>query len=730
MDGKTSTVVDRETASSTPLPERRSGVFAPVVVPCRWLRVHMTDEWSVAVIGTILSIAFYKWYDAHGLTVAFNDARIRELIARRVVMGRTPGLAQLGTTWLPLPFMLMVPLIWNETLFRDGLAGSIPSMLSYVIGGLYLYRIGRLLSSRSAGWVAAAVLMLNPSVAYMQTTPMSEIPSLGAFIISIYYALRLVISYHALDVVKCATAVAAGTLIRYENWFLAMGLLPLLAYVAWRHRGYEMAEAWAILYGLLAFAGCAAWMIYNWVIFHDPLLAFFYGQSDHQFSAHTPSNLLPARHNARLALETYGLTVADTVGWALVAIAAIGFAALIARRRLARGTLPVYVSLLPFVFYWLVLYEGVNRETIPPLVQGSLYNIRFGLAMIPAIAIGIVGLTITGPVLVKRALAWAGLAVVIASSVIGTVHTPFVVREAMYGAQGIRTEEPGRVDANWLSAHYHGGNILITYVNSPAIMFYLLAGHGIPDRALITDANGPQFAAALARPADWVTWIVINSDRSNGKSKIWAALHGRADWRRYFVLRRTSGTTHIYQRRSGNIGPGGNRSTAPDARGRSRHRRMRAGKVLIPVSAREVGAADLNAVMAIDKSQWTAWETHWHVGDPVFGGLHGGSGLMLDMGHQVRLRSVQARFGSPPGANVQIEIGDRSLPTGATAKTMTTVAHANDIGGVHTFLVRDEVTGRYVLIWFTKLPPAAGTSGSYPAEIFNIIVRGRRLPRQ
>jgi len=35
------------------------------------------------------------------LTLAYGDAISHMMIARRVVAGRTPGLAQLGTTWLP-----------------------------------------------------------------------------------------------------------------------------------------------------------------------------------------------------------------------------------------------------------------------------------------------------------------------------------------------------------------------------------------------------------------------------------------------------------------------------------------------------------------------------------------------------------------------------------------------------------------------------------------------------
>jgi hypothetical protein len=244
----------------------------PLALP----RVQLTDAWVIGLLAAALSIGFFVWYETHGLTIAFNDARIRELIGRRVLMSATPGLAQLGTTWLPLPSLLMLPLIWNDTLFRDGLAGSLPSMLSYVIAVVYIYRTARLVTgSRAGGWIAAAVLALNPSLLYMQSTPMSEVPSLAAFVVAIYYAVRVAETHHAPDLVKCAAAVAAGTLIRYDDWPLALALVPVLAFIAWRHRGYALAEAWTILFGLLAFAGCAAWVIYNWVIFHDPLLSFF-----------------------------------------------------------------------------------------------------------------------------------------------------------------------------------------------------------------------------------------------------------------------------------------------------------------------------------------------------------------------------------------------------------------------------------------------------------------------
>jgi hypothetical protein len=756
-----------ESASIAVEPARRLAAPRPAAEPARWLRAHLTDEWLVVLFAAILSITFYRWYAAHGLTVAFNDARSREMIARRVLMSRTPGLAQLGSTWLPLPGLLMLLLIWNDTLFRDGLAGSLPAMAAYVIAGLFMYRSARLVTdSRPAGWVAAGVLLLNPDVLYMQGTPMSELPSLSAFVVSIYYALRLMRTYHALDVVKCAAAVAAGTLIRYENWVLGMALVPILALAAWRRRGYELAEAWTILYSLLAVAGCAAWILYNTVIFHDPLLSFFYGQSDHTYYANTPGYLLPARHHAGAALKMYGLTVADTVGWAIIAMAALGFVLFLWRNHLRLTAQPAYVTLLPFGFYWLVLYMGVNTESLPQM-GGPYYNVRFGLLMVPALALfsGYVMTAAQGTA--RRILLGATLAVILVVSAMSSIRgTSLVLREALHGYGG-DTRQTDQVSAQWLSTHYHGGNILYTYVNDPSLMFYLLTEYGFPDRAFITDANGAQFTRAVAEPQRWVTWIVINNGFDDSQDPLWNALHLHSAWRRYFVLRGTfpwhhstagyNGTVQIFERRPA-TGPAAYNAGASQARPRASVMpprasvmpprasvmpprasvmpprasvmplgasvvRPRASVVLRPLRAHGVDETSANAGLAIDNDLSTAWKTSWYLGDPVFGGLKRGSGLILDMGHPVRLSSVQVTFGSVPGADVQVKVGNGDPRSAAAVGAMTTVVRADDVGGTHTFTVRSQATGRYVLIWFTRLPPEAGAPGRYQAEIFNVILR-------
>ncbi len=164
-------------------------------------------------------------------------------------------------------------------------------------------------------------------------------------------------------------------------------------------------------------------------------------------------------------------------------------------------------------------------------------------------------------------------------------------------------------------------------------------------------------------------------------------------------------------------------------------RPARSGVVLTPVSAHGFDAlaspgsdpSDENndeAEYAIDGNLATAWQTQYYLGSPFFGGLKSGTGLILDMGRQVRLRSVTITFGSERGADVSIEIGNHDALAAATLPTFTTVATADGIGGTYRFTTDSPARGRYILIWLTKLP--ADGHGRYAEQVYNVIIRGNR----
>lgn len=179
---------------------------------------------------------------------------------------------------------------------------------------------------------------------------------------------------------------------------------------------------------------------------------------------------------------------------------------------------------------------------------------------------------------------------------------------------------------------------------------------------------------------------------------------------------------------------GGSRSTP---RGSSTHHattpRTGAGAVVLtPASATGFDENRDSTALAIDNDPSTFWATSWYRGSPYFGNLKQGSGLILDMGRSVRLSSVQVTFGSTAGADVEIKIGNSNAqgPDGthaqgqATAAAMQTVASKTNVGGTVTFTTTSNAAGRYVLIWFTKLPPWTGHPGLYQAQIYNVVVKG------
>src|ERR1022692_1951961 len=151
--------------------------------------------------------------------------------------------------------------------------------------------------------------------------------------------------------------------------------------------------------------------------------------------------------------------------------------------------------------------------------------------------------------------------------------------------------------------------------------------------------------------------------------------------------------------------------------------------IVVPIGAQEINESgtQANASMAIDGNPHTAWQTQFYKGNPVFGGLpKPGSGLILDMGHAVRLSSVKVLFGPTAGANVAIGVGNDGSASQQSDANFTTVSSAANLpGGSHTFRSGSAATGRYVLIWFTRLPPeSGGPASNYQAEIFNVVVRG------
>jgi serine/threonine protein kinase len=143
-----------------------------------------------------------------------------------------------------------------------------------------------------------------------------------------------------------------------------------------------------------------------------------------------------------------------------------------------------------------------------------------------------------------------------------------------------------------------------------------------------------------------------------------------------------------------------------------------------PLSSDPGNEDTVGAKYAIDSSPSTFWHTQYYDGNPVFGGLKKGTGLLLDMGTQVRLSQLNIQFGGVCCASVHIEVGNDNTRSASTLSTFTTVASSSSAANGTQFRVTSPVRGRYVLIWFTSLPAMAGNPSQYMAQVYNVVVRG------
>jgi cytoskeletal protein RodZ len=118
-----------------------------------------------------------------------------------------------------------------------------------------------------------------------------------------------------------------------------------------------------------------------------------------------------------------------------------------------------------------------------------------------------------------------------------------------------------------------------------------------------------------------------------------------------------------------------------------------------------------NASAALSGDSSAPWTTDWYT-TAQFGNLESGTGLLLDLGRTVTATAVTIHLGSTPGADLEVR-------TGTSQGSLSTAATASGAGGTVT-LHLSPTRVRYLVIWFTSLPPDA--NGTYQAAIYGVTV--------
>src|SRR5262249_45454494 len=144
-----------------------------------------------------VSVSAFLYFFLNGMTNVYGDGVAHVNIARKVVDSADASFRQryiqIGSPWLPVQTVMMLPLVINDSLWRSGAAGSIVSMISFIIAALALYRLSQKLyrgedslGARALPMLSLAIFLFNPSVLYLQTTPMSELVFMAAVIVAVY----------------------------------------------------------------------------------------------------------------------------------------------------------------------------------------------------------------------------------------------------------------------------------------------------------------------------------------------------------------------------------------------------------------------------------------------------------------------------------------------------------------------------------------------------------------
>ncbi len=483
--------------------------------------------------------------------IAYGDAESHLNIAKRVVHSITPGAAQLGGIWLPLPHLMLLPLVILDPLWRSGIAGSIVSGLSYIISGIFLYKLVYMLSKNHLGGIlAAAVFALNPNILYLQTTPMTELPLIMFFILSTYYFSKFLLNTE--DIVSLSYSAfftLCATLSRYDGWLLSAlqaGIIFLVfSKKIFKNDARRKIEGYLILFCSLAFIGILFWFMWDYLILGDPLYftnSTFSAKSQQQ--GWLKKGELPAYKNLGLSALYYIVTSVVNIGNIASIIAMGGMIFYLIRAILGKENkwIPV-VIMTPLIFYILTLYMGQSVIFIPQLTpkyfSWNLFNVRYGVMMVPVAAFFIGYCFARGKSTIVRAILGGVLLVGIIEPYIPPASMPISLADGVYGLSHSSTPNA----EIWLKKNYDGGNVLLDdYARTLSII-----RSGLPIQNVIYIGNKPYWEDSLREPEKYATWVVMQENDS-----VWNALYkdegGRGRLFKYYVKAYTSPTILIFKK--------------------------------------------------------------------------------------------------------------------------------------------------------------------------------------
>jgi 4-amino-4-deoxy-L-arabinose transferase-like glycosyltransferase len=464
----------------------------------------------------------------------YGDAVAHLHIARRVFDSLNPGFRQLGSVWLPLPHLLMIPFVQRMAWWQSGLAGAIPSIGCYILGCIGIYRLARLWLDAAPASVAVLFYGLNPGLLYMQTTAMTE----PLFLAEMVWAALLLAEFcralgsEPLEGSTTASEERAARLLagaglvllaavytRYDGWIFASFAWLVAAAAMWRgNRWRGRAGGAFVLFTAMLAVAPLLWMAYNARQFGDPL-DFLRGPYSAKAIEErtTPPGAWhhPGWHSMRVAalyflkaaeLGAVPLRFANT----LLVLAVAGTLTAVARWWSA-SLAALLLLWVPLPFYAYSVAYGSVPIFIPLWWPHSWYNTRYGMEMLPIFAISlalltdvllVVARTLT-PKFASLIPAAAVLLIVVDSWAVARA-TPLVLQEAFANSRSrIPFEQALARALGPLSTHTSGPILMYTSEHIGA-----LQRAGIPLKRTINEGDYYSWQPALNNPAAAASLVV------------------------------------------------------------------------------------------------------------------------------------------------------------------------------------------------------------------------------
>ncbi len=473
------------------------------------------DYLLLTAISAAISVGALIFYYHQDATLLYGDAVAHINIARRVFDSRTPGLFQLGTVWLPLPHVLDIPFIVNDRLWQTGLGASIPSMVAYVAGALGVFRLVNGLASRAAAWIASLIYALNPNLIYMQATAMGESLYLALFVWAAVYFSEFVRAANddpergRRSLMKCGLVVSAAMLVRYDGWFLAAVIGSAAIVVLSQHRSSAaILRRGFINFVLLTGLTGGLFLAYNQVGYGNALEFANGPYSARAIQERSKTASMPTypgenspRDAALQFLKISRLNLAEGLPEYLLFTAA--FVALLGAIYFVRGFLPWAVLWAPVPFYVLCVAWGSVPIYHPEWWPFSYYNVRYGLQLLPAIAVFVaLACEFAAKFFPTRIVTGAALALIAVSYFSVWHKKPICLREAYAnGKERMILEE---ALASELKKLPPSATLMMDCGAHPGAIQMA----GIHFSRVLRESNPPYWETALSRPARSADYII------------------------------------------------------------------------------------------------------------------------------------------------------------------------------------------------------------------------------